>query len=308
MTILNKRTTGLVFSMLLPVAAAAQTASHSTQKTPIDGTSAPTGRSAGIVAPPDPVEYASFCINNDDEIQDMTPCSSDADCFGNTSCGVSDGGIFDRVIAMRIPTTSAMTDTALRVTLTTLYQPNDPQPVNQPDYSTFEGEVRYLNLLRDNNGGIVTECTSSTAFGTTYPCASVGCTPEFADWATLFGGDAVFVSGNAIIPDSSYTVSNLAASCAGNEAACPDASAEVPFVTARFGNTNAGVDQRTNTTDIIITVDATKEIFGSVWKYQVSVSRLNPLPQFNSVSVTDIVLHVEAVKLTPYLNPVNACP
>jgi hypothetical protein len=215
-------------------------------------------------------------------------------------------GSFDRFVELVLPASSAGTETAFRVTLTSLYQPGNPQPINPPDFSGSEGEVRYLNLLRDGNGAVVTDCLSSAAFSTTFKCATVSCTPEFADWGTLFGGVSVFVSGNAIIPDSAYTVAHLAPSCVGIEASCTATSEEVAVATARFGNANG--DAFTNVNDIVNTVDVVKDVFGAPWEYQVYVRNPIPSPQSESTNVTDIVAHVDAAKLVPYVLVITPCP
>lgn len=213
---------------------------------------------------------------------------------------------YQRALEMVIPASSAGANTAYRVTLLSLYHPGDPQPANQPDYSARQGEVRYLNLYRDANGVPVTQCLSSLAFGTTYPCVSVGCQPEFADWGTLFGGRTVYAMGNAIIPDSAYTVAHLAPSCAGNEATCTDASAEVGFTTARFGDSQP--DGTVNVADVVNVVDVVKQSATALLEYHVYVRDIDPAPHLRAVNVQDIVAHVDALKLASYTLPVNACP
>jgi hypothetical protein len=270
MTILNKRLMGFAFSMLFPVAAAAQTASHSAEGTPIDGT---TGQVFRLVAPPEPV--------------------------GSDSS-------FQRAIGVTLGSSSAGTNTAYRVTLVTMYDPDDPQPLNQPDFSIREGEIRYLNLLRDNNGDIVTDCVDSPAFGTTYPCATVACTPEFVDWGALFGDATVYLSGNAIIPDSIYTIAHLAPSCVGNEANCPEVSSETTITTARWGDSEP--NGSVNVIDIVNVVGAVEQVFGALPEYHVYHRVVDPTPQSSGVNVTCIVLHIDALKLVPYLIAVNSCP
>jgi len=233
--------------------------------------------------------------------------------WGSFTCGVAlpdppvaGPNTYDRALEITMPASSAGLQTAYRVTLTSLYHPADPQPTNQLDYSGEEGTVRYLNLLRDGSGNVVTDCLSSSAFGTTYPCMSVGCTPEFADWGTLFGGVTAYALGNAIIPDSTYTVAQLAASCAGNEAACTDASAEVAFTTARYGDSQP--DGTVNVGDVVNTVDVLKQASTALLEYHVYVRDLDPSPQSSSVNVQDIVSHVDALKLKAYQLSVSTCP
>ncbi len=218
-------------------------------------------------------------------------------------------GTFDRFVELVLPASSAGIETAYRVTLSSLYHPADPQPTGQNDYSASEGQVRYLNRLLDGNNQPTTDCQSSAAFLTSYKCATLGCEPEYADWGTLFGGASVFVTGNAVIPDSAYTVSHLSASCAGNEVACAIASAEVGVVTARHGNTNADSDGFVNVTDIVKTVDVVKQTSTAFLEYRVYIRNATaPQQQTEATNVTDIVLHVDAVKLKAYPFLIATCP
>lgn len=213
---------------------------------------------------------------------------------------------YDRALEIIMPTSSAGVGTAYRLTLTSLYNPLDPQPTGPPDFSGEEGTVRYLNLLRDGNGDAVTNCVSSSAFNTTYPCAAVGCEPEFANWGALLGGVTAYLSGNAIVPDSAYTIAHLDASCAGNEATCTAVSVEVPFTTARYGDSQP--DGAVNVTDVVNTVDVVKQVFSALFEYHVYVRNENPAPHNEAVNVTDVVLHVDALKLVAYPLNIAACP
>jgi FG-GAP repeat/Metallo-peptidase family M12 len=212
----------------------------------------------------------------------------------------------DRFISFTVPVEGAGRETALRVTLVTLYGPGSPLPVDPPDFSAREGEVRYVNLLRDEFDVPVTSCLSSPSFVTFYRCATVGCEPEYLDWAGLFGGETIHVSGSSIVPDSTYTVVQLAPSCNGNEAACMAVSESLQLATARHGDVDA--NGLVNVTDIVLTVDVVKDVLGAVWEHQCYVRKESPEPHNDSTNVTDIVLHVDAVKLLPYALDVPACP
>ncbi len=212
----------------------------------------------------------------------------------------------ERYISIILPAAGAGQDTAVRVELTSLYHPGSPLPVNPPDYSGSEGEYRYLNFLRDGQGDPVTSCQSSAAFQTFYACATLGCEPEYADWSGLFGGALLFVSGNEVIPDSTYQVAHLAASCLGVEETCGAASAEVGIATVRFGDSNG--DLAVNVTDVVECVDVLKQIPTALFEYQCYVRDVAPVPHDNPVNITDIVLHVDALKLVPYVLSFSSCP
>jgi len=212
----------------------------------------------------------------------------------------------ERYISIILPAAGAGQDTAVRVELTSLYNPGAPLPGNPPDYSGNEGEYRYLNFLRDGQGDPVFSCESSTAFQTFYACATLGCNPEYADWSGIFGGSLLHISGNAIIPDSTYQVAHLAASCGGVEETCGAASAEVGIATARYGDSNG--DLTVNITDVVECVDVLKQLPAALPEYHCYVRNPNPEPQDKSVNVTDVVLHVDALKLVSYLLSLSSCP
>jgi Metallo-peptidase family M12 len=216
------------------------------------------------------------------------------------------GGDLQRNLSFVVPTSGAGQDTALQVTLTSLYQPGSPLPINPPDLSAREGEVRYVNRLIDVNGQPTTTCLDSAAFSTFYRCATLGCNPEYFDWAGALGGETLRLSGAAIVPDSTYSVSQLPSTCMGNEIGCPGASAAVSLGTSRHGDTNG--DLLTNVTDVVGSVDCVKDVFGAPPEYRCYVRTESPQPQLEATNVTDIVIHVDAVKLVPYQLTIPACP
>jgi hypothetical protein len=63
--------------------------------------------------------------------------------------------------------------------------------------------------------------------------STLQCTPYYQDWSTI---SLLHVTGEAILPSSSFDVENLAASCRDNELACTAVSAPLPILTARSGN------------------------------------------------------------------------
>ncbi len=233
---------------------------------------------------------------------------------GDYSLGISlgelvaepDGSEKDRAVSFIVPIQGAGVDTALRLSLVSLYDPSAPFPLDPPDFSAREGEVRYVNLLRDGNGDPVTTCQSSPAFLTSYSCATLGCDPEYVDWAGLFAGDVIQVSGAAIVPDSTYSIAQLSATCAGNEATCLAVSGELPLATARHGDVDASGSL--DVTDVVLTVDVVKDIVGAVAEYRAYVRNETPQPHTDAANVTDIVMHVDALTLGAYPHNVPACP
>jgi hypothetical protein len=239
--------------------------------------------------------------------------AADAISYGQCSVAITPPPVvqagtldFQRVLAMVLPTETSGQQTAVRVKLSSLYHPEQPFPTNLSDYAAYEGEFRYLNFLRDSNDQIVTSCLSSAAFQLTYRCATLGCDPEYADWSGIFGEEELFVSGNAVLPDSVYHVAHLPVVCIGAEETCMVGSKNVEFSTARHGDANG--EGGVNITDVVQTVDRVKDMPGALPEYFCYIRNPDPKPNLESVNVTDVVTHVDALKLTSYVLPVFSCP
>ncbi len=212
----------------------------------------------------------------------------------------------DRVISLIVPENNPSVATALRVSLTSLHNVTGFVPIDTPDFSAMEGELRFVNLICDGNGEPITQCLDSAASTTYYACATLGCVPEYADWAGLFGGLPLHISGSAIVPDSVYGVSQLPAFCAGDEAACATASAEFACATLRWGDANGSFT--VDVTDIVVTVDRVKDALDSVPEYMCYVRKQLLQPQTDAPNVTDVVLHADAVKSAAYPFAIATCP
>jgi cysteine-rich repeat protein len=268
----------------------------------------------GVVCAFTDADSDGICDFNDNCPSNFNPAQEDSDgdgvgdaCVAPSSLLSEVGGITkQRYLSFVVPVEGVGNETALRITMETLYDPGSPFPVNPPDFSASEGEVRYVNLLRDDNGDPVTSCLSSPSFLTFYQCATVGCQPEYVDWATLFNGEAAYVTGAPIVPDSTYTIAQLAATCAGIETACPGASAELQLTTARYGDANGSGS--VTVTDVVVTLDVVKASLGADWEYQCYIRKQEPQPHLDAVNVTDIVFHIDALKLLSYQLSVPDCP
>jgi hypothetical protein len=190
---------------------------------------------------------------------------------------------------------------SIEVVLTSLYQPGKPLPINLPDFSAFEGKKRYLRLFRDGDGNPITDCLDSAAFQTTFKCATLGCEPEVVDWVELFGNEMLFVTGDAVIPDSVY---NLRTGNVNTPSVC-----ELDYIqisTARWGDTDAsGV---VNVTDVVTAVNRVKDVFNAVSETAALLHPASPTPHTSSPSVLDITLTVDAIRLVPYPYGISTCP
>ena len=102
-------------------------------------------------------------------------------------------------------------------------------------------------------------CSDSPILGTTFLCATLGCEPEYRDWASELGGETLHVTGAAIVPGSSrYDVVKLDASCVGSELSCSLVSDPLTIHTSRWGTVNdhPGID----VTDVADVVDKIKDL------------------------------------------------
>jgi hypothetical protein len=220
-----------------------------------------------------------------------------------------------RHISFIVPASSAGTETALRVELTSLHHPFSPPP-GTPDFSAFEGEFRYVNSF-----GGSTVCLDSATFATNYRCGQLGCQPEYRDWATELSSATnpvspaglIHVTGDGVVPSSTFNVTHLAASCgaAPGANACAAASAALAVSTARWGDVAGSgggpPDGIQNVIDIGSVVDNVKGIPTAIPERRAWMK--NPSNPFgNPVNVIDIGLTVDAVKGLPYPYSISTCP
>ncbi len=211
-----------------------------------------------------------------------------------------------RFISFSVPTTDAGSETALGVELTSLHHPL--LPADAQDFSAFEGQVRYVNLYRDSGtGDPILDCEDSAALGTTFKCATLGCAPEYADWAGLFGGGVLHVTGAGIVPSSTYNVSTLSVICTGQEATCASVSDSLPIETSIWGNVDD--NPLLNVSDIVGVVDSVGQIPPAFFEPRSLLRGDVPNPLTDTQNVLDVTLSVDAVKglAFPYAGP-QVCP
>jgi hypothetical protein len=216
----------------------------------------------------------------------------------------------NRFISFSIPTGGPSQQTAIRVKLTYLHRPSDPAPPNTPNFSAHEGHYRYVNLVRDAVNNAFLMCSDSAVPGGSFPCARLGCTPEYRNWASSFGGSNVYVYGDAVVPDSTYQVARLGASCLGNEPYCTNVSPQLAISTSRWGNidnSSAG-SAVPNAIDLGLVVTKVKNSPGALIEPRCMLREGTPDPLFASVSVLDAARAVEALKGLPYPFQIGSCP
>ena len=196
--------------------------------------------------------------------------------------------------------------TAIRVRLVDLHNPTPPPSGGpSPLFSQFEGQIRYVNTLKDGNNNPVFHCADSQGFDTYFACARLGCEPEYRDWPFDFGGQVLWVYGDTIIPDSDYAVALLDSSCEGNEDDCLAASPDLPVSTAHWGDING--DGRTTSLDMGGSVNKVKDVLGAAIEPRAKLYPSIPDPRAFPVTALDLAQVVDSAKGNPYPFHLN-CP
>lgn len=190
--------------------------------------------------------------------------------------------------------------TALRVTLDELYAP-DPPEAGAPDFSAFNGTVRWV--------GPPTEFPEGASGTPTFFAAQLQCEPHFADWSA-FGEISVY--GDAILPSSRYTVQAVDQTCAGVLDLAESYSAGLPMTTATWGDVTAPFNPPTtfsqpDINDVLLIVD---KFLGAYPPLKSSAQLFgNVVDPTEKPDIDDILLCVDAfLGLTyPFDGPSN-CP
>jgi len=165
-----------------------------------------------------------------------------------------------RFISFSVPpaATAAVGETALRVWLVSLHHVSPPYTGSASvPFTLFEGQAMYV--------GPPAQYVESASSGTPFYASQLQCAPHYQDWSTV---GLLHVTGEAIVPSSTYNVENLAASCLGNEASCTAVSAPLSISTTRWGDVEApfnppSPDPQPDTTDISALVDKFKSSLGA---------------------------------------------
>ncbi len=201
--------------------------------------------------------------------------------------------------------------TALRVKLSSLNHP-DPPGVSAPlDFSSFEGQVRWV--------GPPAQFTEPDGV-TTFQAADLQCSPHIMDWGAV---GTLHVYGDAIVPDSAYEVQAVEVACLpGSEANFSTPPLSVP--TARWSDVAVPFQQtcaqagcspctplcvtQPNALDVAAIVDVLKVRPGAIPKVQAQLRPNTPNPAA-PVTALDIVSAVSAFKRVPYpYSGPTACP
>ncbi len=210
--------------------------------------------------------------------------------------------------------TGGYNDTAIRVTMIDLQNPNPPHIVGlPPNFSRFEsgtctaagetlGCARWLGPP-----GTFLESQDNPLAGS-FRAARLQCTPYYHDWSAE---GTVYVVGAETIPSSTYHVHSFASGCKGWEASCTAVSPPEVITTRRAGDVAPVFTPPSTTTqpdglDVAALVDKFKSLPGAISK---SVVQQQPnLPDLlGDVSALDVLVVVDYFKgrFYPFSGP---CP
>jgi hypothetical protein len=205
----------------------------------------------------------------------------------------------NRFISLVVPPAAAANEPfAIRVDLTAL----------PPAYAAFVGEFRYVNTFPS---GLVC-LDDGPPFLTSYACATLGCAPQYLDWATLLGGATLHVSGSAVMPGAGYDVSFEPASCMGFTVDCNCYSPSLAVATAAWGDiASAGFgppDGAATVLDIPPVVNKLKSVPPFFAEPRTWLKQTSPAPNTDAITVVDLSDVISAMLGMPYARPIVACP
>jgi len=206
-----------------------------------------------------------------------------------------------RFISFSAPGGHLPPETALRVKLTSLHHVDPPYTGGASvPFTAFESQAQYV--------GPPISYVESASSGIPFYASQLQCAPYYQNWNTV---GLLHVSGEAIVPSSTYNVENLAANCAGHELSCAAVSAPLAIKTTRWGDVETpynppSPDPQPDTSDISALVNKFKSALGAPIKARALLAGGNARgtmgpaeisPDFN---FTHISLCVDAFKGLPY--------
>lgn len=195
---------------------------------------------------------------------------------------------------------NAMQSAAIRVRLTSLMQPANPAG-NEPDYSLFEGQLRWV--------GEPISYPEATEGEPSFTAAKLQCEPFFRDWGDI---DILYVYGDDIVPSSMYDIQLIHESCinANNESQYTEI---LSIPTAKWGDIvtpfihDPNITFQPDITDVLAVVDKFLGVLNPI-KARSQVQPNIPDPTLG-VGIADILNVVDAWLGTsyPFAGP-SSCP
>jgi len=209
---------------------------------------------------------------------------------------LADPSGFDKCRFVSFVVTTAQ-ESAIRVTPTSLHHVSPPYTGGASiPFTLFEGQSQYV--------GPPAQYVESASSGTPFYASQLQCTPHYQNWSTI---GLLHVTGEAIVPSSTYNVENLAASCSGNEPSCTAVSTPLAILTTRWGDVETPYnppvsDPQPDTSDISALVNKFKSALGAPIKarsllFGDSRGRIDIAPDLN---FSHISACVDAFKGLPY--------
>lgn len=187
--------------------------------------------------------------------------------------------------------------TAVRVTIESMHHV-DPPYTGGPSipFTHFEGQWLYV--------GAPTRFVESQAGGVPFYAASLQCEPYYHEWGTI---GLLHVTGEAIVPSSTYEVEILAATCLGDEGNCVNVSLPLTIPTSRWGDVlhtpGSEADANIDFADISALVSKFRALPDALDKSLVLLAGLNSRGTLNPAPETDfthISVVVDAFRGSPY--------
>jgi len=131
-------------------------------------------------------------------------------------------------ISIPSPATATVVNTAIRVKFRSLHHVVPPYTGGASvAFALFEGRSQYVGAP------VLYKESGSSPPSTDFYASVLQCEPHYQDWSTV---SLLHVTGEAIVPSSSYEIENLAASCMGKETRCGAVSAPLAASTTRWAD------------------------------------------------------------------------
>lgn len=200
---------------------------------------------------------------------------------------------------LTVQTGSPGVETALMVTMDSLHDPSPP-PSGTPDFSSFNGSVRWV--------GPPEVARESQNPSPTFVAAKLQCEPFVHDWGSL---GEVSVYGAEVLPSSTYTVQAVRADCLEN---LSPASLSAPQVvtTGYYGDVVPPFafesELQPDINDVLAVVDKLLGLESAPVKARAQMQPNEPIPD-QPVVIGDVLEIVDSFlgNAYPYSGP-SACP
>jgi hypothetical protein len=202
----------------------------------------------------------------------------------------------------------------------------DGAPGGAPNYSCYEGNVRYVNSFAFPMAGGSLDCGDTDVFNTSYKCATLGCEPEFRNWAADLATPGIeqpqvpgliFVTGDVALPSSSFIVEHFTPTASRDglaATACPPPG-QLVVRTSRWGDvTSAGdgpPDGRADVLDISALTNKLVTPGTAFLEPRLWLKQFDPAPNADPINVLDLSDCVDGVKEKRYpctRKALQACP